>query len=74
MFGIFNKAKRDAERYKSGWNYAAGELLAGKTLDEMYDKAQYGVDFDGPNPFDRGISDACNAWRNRDYVLVNEGA
>lgn len=71
MFGIFNKAKRDKDRFNAGWNFAAGQLLTGKSVDEVYAWAGYGIDFDGANQFDAGMIAACRAWQNRDHVLVN---
>lgn len=62
MFDFFSKAKRDARRYQDGWNWAAGQLLAGMSIEEIEKWAEYGVDFDGANPYDAGIMAAARAW------------
>lgn len=48
--------------YKQGWDWAAGRLLEGEAPEEVEKWAEYGRDFDGPNPWDQGIADACRAW------------
>ena len=56
------RERQEAERREAGWDFAAGRLLAGDSLDTVEAWASYGVDFDGPNPWDAGMKAACRAW------------
>ena len=56
------KAEKARKRHQEGWNWAAGQLLSGDALATVRGWAEYGMHFDGPNPWDSGILDACIAW------------
>lgn len=50
-------------RYTEGYRFAAGALVAGETADVLLAKTQEARDFDEFTPFDRGVEEACKAWR-----------
>lgn len=56
---------RELKHFRNGWNWAAGELLCGTSSEEVEAWVDYGVHFDGNNPFDRGSLEACKAWYSK---------
>jgi hypothetical protein len=58
------RAIRENER-RRGWNWAAGELLAGTPMAKVENYAQQARDFDHETAFDEGVFDACKAWSEK---------
>lgn len=67
MIRAWLKARRDFKdrlRFREGWDWAAGDLLRGKHPTKVEAWSDYGICFDGPNQWDKGIAAACAEWRD----------
>lgn len=55
------------QRFRSGWNWAAGQLLRGTAPEEVSRQSEQAIMFDDvqDDPFDVGVASAVLAWRAR---------
>ncbi len=58
------RQRRATVKYQRGWDWAASCLLNGVPVAVVSGWAEYGVDWDGPNPFDRGVVAATRAFES----------
>lgn len=57
-----HRERRAVEAYARGYQFAAGALLAGDTVDMLKKKTAESRAANNYTPFDRGIEYACSAW------------
>ncbi len=58
------RERRAIEAYARGYQFAAGALLAGDTVDQLKKKTAEARAANTYTPFDRGIEYACSSWIN----------
>lgn len=67
---------RDKQYFADGWNWAAGELLRGKTVDMLRDE-HAAFSYMDASAFDYGAKAAMDTWEARfdfpEYVVSLEG-
>jgi hypothetical protein len=63
------RTQRTAQRFDSGWNWAAGQLLRGASEDDVQNQIDVGCFLDtAPDAFDIGARAAVNAHIAHAYL------
>lgn len=50
------------ERYEHGWNWAAGNLLRGESVERVLHHSEEAKTFDCEDEFDAGVREAVRTW------------
>lgn len=65
MWPFKSKKQKEKERKRSGYDFAAGELLRGESPSSLYLNVHCAIVFKDYDSFDEGMSKALNDWEKK---------
>jgi len=65
MWPFKTKKQRGELQETAGFNWAAGELLRGRAVEEVYSYVECAVHFNDYSAFDKGVETAIKAYERR---------